>query len=114
MSSLRHSYLQLDNDSFPLRGAYGLSIKLFTSQIYGCIADIRLLMGRARTLIIRTSSRKNLMVQHLQSQAAEETTNLAKAAQKETIVIRMIAFITVLYLPATFVSTFFSTDIIRY
>jgi hypothetical protein len=65
---------------------------------------MRLLMGRARTLVMRTSSRKNLVVQHLQSQAAEETTNLAKAAQKETIVMRMIAFITVLYLPATFVS----------
>ena len=104
MSSLRHFYLQLDNDSFPLRGACGPSIKLFTLQIHGCIADMRLLMGRARTLVMRTSSRKNLVVQHLQSQAAEETSNLAKAAQKETIAMRVIAFITVLYLPATFVS----------
>jgi len=44
------------------------------------------------------------VVQHLQSQAAEEMRLLAKASQREAIAMRVIAVVTVLYLPATFVS----------
>lgn len=71
-------------------------------------------------------------MQHLQSQAAEEMKFLASQSQKEAIAMRVIAFITMVYLPATFVSvsfdhptrylnvvlrqlqTFFSTDVIKY
>ena len=43
------------------------------------------------------------MVQHLQSQAAEEMGYLAKESQREAIAMRVIAVVTALFLPATFV-----------
>src|SRR5437667_8397022 len=36
------------------------------------------------------------------------------SSQKDTIIMRIITVGTLLYLPATFVSTFFSTDVIKY
>ncbi|EHK96947.1 hypothetical protein M7I_7347 [Glarea lozoyensis 74030] len=42
------------------------------------------------------------------------TVKISQASQREAIAMRIITVVTLLYLPATFVSTFFSTDIIKY
>ncbi|PVH76552.1 hypothetical protein DL98DRAFT_367039, partial [Cadophora sp. DSE1049] len=34
--------------------------------------------------------------------------------EKEAIIVRIITIVTLIYLPATFVSTFFSTDVVKY
>ena len=48
------------------------------------------------------------------SESAERMEMLNHNMKQEAVVVRIITLVTLLYLPATFVSTFFSTDIIRY
>ena len=44
------------------------------------------------------------ILQHLQSQATEKMENLTTSMQKDSHTVRVIAFLTFIYLPATFVS----------
>lgn len=70
------------------------------------------------------------ILQHLQGQATEATLNLTYMSYKEAIIMRIITIVTLVFLPATFVSvrkshqsshtrlnalqTFFSTDVIKF
>ena len=40
--------------------------------------------------------------------------NIGIMSQKEAIAMKIVTVVTLIYLPATFVSTFFSTDVVKY
>ena len=114
MTSLRNFYIDLKkNPAFPLKDT-SPDIELFATQISSMIGDIKSQLARAKLLERITADRKELIVQHLQSQASEQMAFLADQSQREAIAMRVIAAVTVFFLPATFVSTFFSTDIVKY
>lgn len=54
------------------------------------------------------------MKQYRGDESAERMHRLNKNMEEEAIVVRIVTLVTLVYLPATFVSTFFSTDIIKY
>lgn len=115
MASIRSFYKDLKiNAAFPLKDTCAANIKSFAAQVNSMIGDIKLQLNRAKLLEQITTDRKELIIQHLQSQASEQITFLANQAQREAIAIRIITVVTTLFLPATFVSIFFSTDIIKY
>lgn len=104
LCSLRSFYQLLNDERHPFHKICGPSTAIFTAQLSDCEADLKLQTSRARALAKTTSSRKTLVVQHLQSQAAEEMIGLARSSQRETVAMRIIAFVTVVYLPATLVA----------
>ncbi|KAH8894395.1 hypothetical protein GQ53DRAFT_745072 [Thozetella sp. PMI_491] len=86
----------------------------FLLQLQDSVRDFEMQAKRAQTLGKITADRKNLVQQHLQGHSTAKMEFLAQQSQREAIVVRVIAVITLLYLPATFVSTLFSTDIVKY
>jgi hypothetical protein len=54
------------------------------------------------------------IIEYRGSESAERMERLNQNMKQEAVVVRIITLVTLLYLPATFVSTFFSTDIIKY
>ena len=54
------------------------------------------------------------ILQHLQSQATEKMENLTTSMRKDSLTVRVIAFLTFLYLPATFVSVTTSPLVLDY
>jgi Mg2+ and Co2+ transporter CorA len=76
----------------------------FLSQLDEITSDFDMQIARARLLLKIISDRKELVLQHLQSQASERTEQLNRNLEREAIVMRIITIVTLLYLPATFVS----------
>ncbi|EXJ79745.1 hypothetical protein A1O3_08028 [Capronia epimyces CBS 606.96] len=120
-----------------LKDECGLDIVTFIGQIEDMSSDFKMQIARAKLLVKITNDRKEMVIQHLQSQATERMERLNQNMEKEAIVMRIITLVTLVYLPATFVSvshnalpvlrtpdrrltrgrgnqTFFSTDIIKY
>ena len=131
MTSLRSYYEGLrDNADFPLKSPCNNDIRYFAAQVDDMIYDFRMQISRAKLLVKIVSDRKELVsvlplaefklltwiqiLQHLQSQASERIETVSYHMAREAIVMRIITIVTLIYLPATFVSTFFSTDIIKY
>jgi len=117
-----YSSIVADQD-FPSKEKRGCRriVKTFTSQLEELIYDTKTQMARGRILAKMISDRKTVLIQHLQAQAAaraeEFTATMWKAAErseKEAIAMRIITVITLIYLPPTFSSTFFSTDVVKY
>ncbi|OBT55668.1 hypothetical protein VE04_06920, partial [Pseudogymnoascus sp. 24MN13] len=71
-------------------------------------------IARVKVLVQITSSRKDLIIQHVQIQGAEKMSQIGDLSRKEAVAMRIITVVTLIYLPATFVSTLFSTDIVKY
>ncbi|KAI9776788.1 MAG: hypothetical protein M1816_005082 [Peltula sp. TS41687] len=122
LTSLRNFYegLVRTND-FPFRDTCHGDVVDFAVQLNDMVYDARMQILRTKLLLRITDDRKNLVLQHLQSQATEKmeilTINMHKIgvmSQKEAIIMRIITVVTLIYLPATFLSTFFSTDVIKY
>ncbi|KAI4708510.1 hypothetical protein J4E89_006566 [Alternaria sp. Ai002NY15] len=86
----------------------------FLSQLDEITAEFDMQIARAKLLVNIISDRKQLVLQHLQTQVSDRTEQLNKNLERETVVMRIITILTLIYLPATFVSTFFSTDIIKF
>jgi len=86
----------------------------FFSQLDEITSEFDMQIARAKLLVNITSDRKQLILQHLQSQVSDRTEQLNKNLEREAVVMRIITIVTLLYLPATFVSTLFSTDIVKY
>jgi len=108
MSSLRRFYTDLrDNEEFPMRGSCSDDISVFASQLGNLIDDFKLQIDRADALVRITTDRMELVKQH-----RLERLNLNM--ENEAIIVRIITIVTLIYLPATFVSTFFSTDVVRF
>jgi Mg2+ and Co2+ transporter CorA len=100
----------------------------FTTQMDNMAYDVRMNMSRAKLLVSIATERKTLVrfevdfalrrgtdqfqvLQHLQSQATEKMETLSSRmhelgvlSQKEAIVMRIITAVTLIFLPATFVS----------
>ncbi|KAB5576415.1 hypothetical protein GE09DRAFT_622164 [Coniochaeta sp. 2T2.1] len=115
MQSLTGFYKRLlANKDFDLGTPCSDDIDAFVAQINDIIHDFRTQIGRSTDLVKVTNNRRELIMQHLESQSAERMEVLNRNMEKEAIVVRIITIVTLIYLPATFVSTFFSTDVIKY
>ena len=131
MTSLRSYYEGLkDNADFPLKSTCKNDVRHFAAQVDDMIYNFRMQISRAKLLVKIVSDRKELVrvlilvkfksltwtqiLQHLQSQASERMETVSYHMAREAIVMRIITIVTLIYLPATFVSTFFSTDIVKY
>ncbi|KAI1453404.1 hypothetical protein F4805DRAFT_443702 [Annulohypoxylon moriforme] len=115
MLSLLAFYRRLTRDkNFPLRKTCSLDICSFGNQVENIITNFRMQIKRAEFLIRTISDRRQLVIQHLQSQSAQRSERLGRSMEQEQIFMLVITVVTLIFLPATFVSTFFSTDIIKY
>lgn len=122
LTSIRKYYERLlKNKDFTLNATCAESIGIFATQIDEMIYDIEMQISRAKVLAQVTADRKTIVLQHLNSQATESIESLTRSmysvgvlSQTEAAAMRIITVLTLLYLPATFVSTFFSTDVIKY
>jgi hypothetical protein len=79
-------------------------LRTFTSQLNEIINDFHMQTSRARLLVNIISDRKELVLQHLQGQAAERTEQLNRNLEREAVVMRIVTIVTLVYLPATFTS----------
>lgn len=112
ITSLRDFYLRLlQNPDFDLKVACAEDVTGFAAQLDDMIYDSQMQIARATVLVKIVADRKNLILQHLQSQATakmEELTQLTikigTMSQREAIAMRIITVVTLIYLPATFVS----------
>ncbi|KAH7419606.1 hypothetical protein BKA64DRAFT_651264 [Cadophora sp. MPI-SDFR-AT-0126] len=117
LESLEKFYSRLmKNAHFPLRGDEDCKVAIedFSMQLQDFRQEFTMHASRAKTLGQITADRKNLVQQHLQAHTTKQMKTLTEQAQRETINMRVIAIVTFLLLPATFVSTFFSTDVVKY
>jgi len=115
MKSLRTFYEKMSvNVAFPLTATCGNDVATFATQIEDMIYELTTHTSRAKLLVRIATNRKGLILQHLQSQATEKMEALTNTSNKEAVAMRIITVVTLVYLPATFVSTFFSTDIVKY
>lgn len=87
-----------------LRIACEDDILTFSSQLEEIISDFNMQTARAKLLVNIISDRKELVLQHLQGQAAERTEQLNRNLEREAVVMRIVTIVTLIYLPATFTS----------
>ena len=107
LGSIRRFYRDLiARKDFPstLKSACEDDLAVFFSQLDEIINDFHMQIARAKLLVHIISDRKELVLQHLQGQAAERTEQLNRNLEREAVVMRIITIVTLLYLPATFVS----------
>ncbi|KAL1880070.1 hypothetical protein Daus18300_001433 [Diaporthe australafricana] len=117
LESLNYFYANLvKNEDFELgtSSACKRAVADFTIQLRDYIYDTRMFSDRAITLAKLTADRKSLIQQHFQARATDRVERLTIQQQKEAKIMRVIAVMTLIYLPATFSSTFFSTDVVKY
>ncbi|KAI3319817.1 hypothetical protein HD806DRAFT_547709 [Xylariaceae sp. AK1471] len=124
MKSLITSYKALVEDSdFPSTEVIGCrkALKRFSTRIEEFIYDLQTQVDRGGILSKIASDRKTIVLQQAQMHTAARQEKLADSmwqfaerGQKEAIAMRTVTIITLLYLPPTFVSTFFSTDVVKY
>ncbi|KAI1870993.1 hypothetical protein JX265_006033 [Neoarthrinium moseri] len=124
LEALINFYTELvEDESFPAseKRTCKLSVNKFAKQIGELIYDINMQARRATVLAKIKADRKAMFIQLLQAQAASRAEQLsttmwrqAERTSYEAIAMRVITVITLLYLPPTFVSTLFSTDIVKY
>lgn len=120
--ALREFYYSLSQDpDFPLRTTCADYVTMFVKQTQNANYDLKLQLSRAKALSGRVLQRKDLMLQYMNAQTAEKQEELTSSAyrvtisaENEAIVMRIITVVTLLFLPATFVSTFFSTPAISF
>jgi hypothetical protein len=117
ISSLRRFYLGLmKNSDFPLliKEKNEADIQSFSNGLADIIDDFGMQISRAKLLARIIMDRKELVAHHLQGQVAERTEELNLNLEREAIGMRIITIMTLVYLPATFTSTFFSTDVVKF
>lgn len=111
LQAMRRFYTDLLGDpDFPLAQDVETATKSFSSELYHIEMETEGLRTRAEYLVAQTGKQMNLALNIIQVQNSE----LAKRSIDEAITMRIITIVTLIYLPATFVSTFFGTDIVKY
>ncbi|CAI6340154.1 unnamed protein product [Periconia digitata] len=138
LEELRQNYHFLTSHSaFPalLRSQCEMDLARFTRSILHVEKDLRMLQSRSENLLRMLENRKNLLNGILQyrgvkanesfarknqlsaermEQMTYEMHTIAKKTERETISMRVITTVTLFFLPATFIATFMSTDILRF
>lgn len=96
----------VDRKDFPasLKLACEDDLSTFITQLDEIINDFHMQVARAKLLVTIIADRKELILQHLQGQAAERTEKLNKNLEREAVVMRIVTIVTLVYLPATFTS----------
>ncbi|KAI0425762.1 hypothetical protein F5Y09DRAFT_88918 [Xylaria sp. FL1042] len=124
LKSIVSSYKTLVKDpDFPSTEAASCqkALEKFSARMDEFIYDLQTQVDRGNILSKIARDRKNIVLQQAQMHTAARQERLADSmwqfaerGQKETIAMRTVTVITLLYLPPTFVSTFFSTDVVKY
>ncbi|KAI9744664.1 MAG: hypothetical protein M1818_002193 [Claussenomyces sp. TS43310] len=116
LTSLRNFYQRLmENKDFELKANCQEDVIVFAAQLDDMIYDSRMQIARAKVLVKITADRKSLsQATGKMEELTQYTIKIGTMSQREAIAMRIITVVTLVYLPATFVSTFFSTDIIKY
>ncbi|KAK1528149.1 hypothetical protein CPAR01_12707 [Colletotrichum paranaense] len=124
LTLLRKFYKELVEDqNFPSGElkACKQAVKDFAFQLDEIIYDTQMQISRAKVLVKIVADRKAILIQHLQTQAALVASKLtasmydqADRSAMEAVAMRIVTVVTLIYLPATFSSTFFSTDVVKY
>ncbi|OLN86219.1 hypothetical protein CCHL11_04097 [Colletotrichum chlorophyti] len=124
MRLLQKFYKELvRDDRFPQRERPQCSqaVKGFSFQLEEFISETQMQIVRAKFLAKVVADRKTILIQHLQTQSAIISSKLAATMYEqadrsamEAIAVRIVTVVTLIYLPATFSSTFFSTDVVKY
>ncbi|KXH29940.1 hypothetical protein CSIM01_13816 [Colletotrichum simmondsii] len=124
LTLLRKFYKELVEDqNFPSSEltACKQAVNDFAFQLDEIIYDTQMQISRAKVLVKIVADRKAILIQHLQTQAALVASKLtasmydqADRSAMEAIAMRIVTVVTLVYLPATFSSTFFSTDVVKY
>jgi len=107
LTTLHKFYSNLmQHKDFPdtLKTSCGDHLSAFFSQFDEITGEFDMQLTRAKLLVNIISDRKQLVLQHLQSQVSDRTEQLNKNLERETVVMRIITILTLIYLPATFVS----------
>ncbi|KAH7356218.1 hypothetical protein BKA66DRAFT_250388 [Pyrenochaeta sp. MPI-SDFR-AT-0127] len=100
----------------------------FERCISGVEKDLRMLQARTETLLSLLANRKSLLYSILQHHGVKqaqtsadqmermtrEMHEIAKKTKQETVSMRVITSVTLFFLPATFIATFMSTDILKF
>lgn len=117
LEAMRSFYTKLSQHADlpqPLKGGCDHHLEHFLEALEEANVDFQAHSRRAKFLVRLTADRKDLMSQHLQDQAAGRTETLSQHMEKEAKVVRIITVLTLFYLPATFVSTLFGTDVVKF
>ncbi|KIW02925.1 uncharacterized protein PV09_05971 [Verruconis gallopava] len=104
----------LKDDRFASRDSCKSAIDEFVGDLKYMIEDTQLRTTRAELLYQTTSDRKELANQRLQIQSTTRMERMSVGMYRETIAMRVLAVVSVIYLPGSFVSGFFSTDVVKY
>lgn len=127
MSALVMFYRRLAQDrNFPLRKKCSSDVATFAAQVGNIVSDHRMQIKRAEFLVRTISDRRQLVslpqcqssrlllgyklktlaqvIQHLQSQSASRSERLSRNMEQEQVFMLIITVMTLIYLPATFVS----------
>lgn len=108
MSSLQKFYTKLgQTKDFPAQKSCSEDVDMFVNKLDYMTEDFRLQVSRSKALLKVLSDRTELVKQH-------RLERLNYHMETEAIVVRIVTIVTLVYLPATFTSTFFSTDIVKY
>ncbi|KAK4223998.1 hypothetical protein QBC38DRAFT_538729 [Podospora fimiseda] len=117
ISSLKQLYEELaqpGNNAFPPGETCKDELLSFINQLNGMSSGTRNMIMRFQTLARTITHNNTSVMQIFEYSTAERTLNLSNNMQNEAMAMRIITIVTLIYLPATFVSTFFGTDIIKY
>ncbi|KAG6363610.1 hypothetical protein INS49_008711 [Diaporthe citri] len=108
MNSLSDFYLRLTRmtDSGPASRCQE-DTEVFSNDLGNLINNFQLQVNRSKALAKTLTDRTEMVKQH-------RLERLNQHMESEAIVVRIVAIVTLVYLPATFTSTFFSTDVIKY
>lgn len=101
--------------------AYKHAVKEFVSQLGEHLYDLSMQLKRANLALHVGKDRKDILTQHLSAQNASKQESYTKIMWRQqhktgldAVAMKVITVITLIYLPMTFVSTFFSTDVVKY
>ncbi|KAK8006642.1 hypothetical protein PG991_012939 [Apiospora marii] len=115
ISALLEFYQGVVKDkNFTIQGDCAGDVASFAAQIKAMNVQFAMEVKRTQALVKSVSDRRELVIQHLQSQSAFRMEKVSHRMEREQTMMLIITIVTLVYLPATFVSTFFSTDIIKY
>ncbi|KIW18136.1 hypothetical protein PV08_02424 [Exophiala spinifera] len=104
----------LGHNQFSLAQDVRQATEDFTYQLQDIKCDFEGQVSRGMHLTAFVRARKELILELMQAHTSDRTMQLSQTSVRESFFMRIVTVVTLLYLPATFVSTLFSREIIRY